>query len=140
LLLGTEPATSAALIGLFLDDDGAAANLASFVATSLGTIGPTVDGVRTWLNYGEEMPADVLTDNGPMPANLADASAEEDRGRWGVEVEATDLEGHMMPSFYEGETNFSDWYYPSPGLGVVSGLGLDTASTSSPRRTTRPTT
>ncbi|MBW2212005.1 MAG: hypothetical protein JRG67_13360 [Deltaproteobacteria bacterium] len=37
LLLGTAPATSVALIGLFLDDDGAAAAAASFVATSLGT-------------------------------------------------------------------------------------------------------
>ncbi|MBW1906008.1 MAG: hypothetical protein JRJ24_11995, partial [Deltaproteobacteria bacterium] len=37
LLLGTASATSVALIGLFLDDDGAAAAAASFVATSLGT-------------------------------------------------------------------------------------------------------
>ena len=50
LLLGSEPATSVALIGLFLDDDGAAAAAASFVATPLRTIGETVDGVRTWLN------------------------------------------------------------------------------------------
>ncbi|MGB8223168.1 MAG: hypothetical protein WCF10_11320 [Polyangiales bacterium] len=126
LLLGTEPATSVALIGLFLDDDGAAAAAASFVATSLGTIGPTVDGVRTWLNYGDPMPASVLTDNGPAPTVLEDA------GRWGVEVESTDLEGHMLPSFYRGHTNFSDWYYPSSGLGVVSGLGLDTSALSAP--------
>jgi pimeloyl-ACP methyl ester carboxylesterase len=126
LLLGTEPATSVALIGLFLDDDGAAAAAASFVATSLGTIGPTVDGVRTWLNYGDPMPASVLTDNGPAPTMLEGA------GRWGVEVESTDLEGHMLPSFYRGQTNFSDWYYPSSGLGVVSGLGLDTSALSAP--------
>ncbi len=126
LLLGTAPATSVALIGLFLDDDGAAAATASFVATSLGTIGETVDGVRTWLNYGDPMPASVLTDNGPAPTELADA------GRWGDEVESTDLEGHMIPSFYQGQTNFSDWYYPSSGLGVVSGLGLDTTPLSAP--------
>ena len=126
ILLGTQPATSVALIGLFLDDDGMAAELASFVATSLGTIGPTVEGVRTWLNYGDEMPSDVLTDHGPAPTELADA------GRWGVEVESTDLEGHMIPSFYEGRTNFSDWYYPSSGLGVVSGMGLDTTALSAP--------
>ena len=125
-LLGTEPTTSVALIGLFLDDDGPAAALASFVATSLGTIGPTVEGVRTWLNYGDEMPASVLPDNGPAPTVLADARP------WGTEVEATDLEGHMMPSFYRGQTNFSDWYYPSSGLGVVSGLGLDTTPLSAP--------
>ncbi|MGD8825943.1 MAG: hypothetical protein PVI24_13245, partial [Myxococcales bacterium] len=126
VLLGTEPTTSVALIGSFLDDDGPAAALASFVATSLGTIGPTVDGVRTWLNYGDPMPASVLPDNGPAPTDLADA------GVWGVEVESTDLEGHMMPSFYRGQTNFSDWYYPSSGLGVVSGLGLDTTPLSAP--------
>jgi hypothetical protein len=126
VLLGTEPTTSVALIGSFLDDDGPAAALASFVATSLGTIGPTIDGVRTWLNYGDPMPASVLTDNGPAPTELADARP------WGVEVESTDLEGHMMPSFYRGQTNFSDWYYPSSGLGVVSGLGLDTTPLSAP--------
>ena len=125
-LLGTEPTTSVALIGLFLDDDGPAAAIASFVATSLGTIGPTVEGVRTWLNYGDEMPASVLPDNGPAPTELADARP------WGTEVEPTDLEGHMMPSFYRGQTNFSDWYYPSSGLGVVSGLGLDTTPLSAP--------
>jgi len=124
LLLGPAPATSVALIGLFLDDDGAAAAAASFVATSLGTIGETVDGVRTWLNYGNEMPASVLTDNGPAPT--------EGTSRWGVEVEPTDLEGHMMPTFYRGQTNFSDWYYPSSGLGVVSGMGLDTTPLSAP--------
>lgn len=126
VLLGTEPTTSVALIGLFLDDDGPAAALASFVATSLGTIGPTVDGVRTWLGYGDALPASVLTDNGPPPTVLAEA------GPWGVEVEPTDLEGRMMPSFYQGQTNFSDWYYPSSGLGVVSGLGLDTTPLSAP--------
>jgi pimeloyl-ACP methyl ester carboxylesterase len=126
VLLGTEPTTSVALIGLFLDDDGPAAALASFVATSLGTIGPTVDGVRTWLGYGDALPTSVLTDNGPPPTVLAEA------GPWGVEVEPTDLEGRMMPSFYQGQTNFSDWYYPSSGLGVVSGLGLDTTPLSAP--------
>jgi pimeloyl-ACP methyl ester carboxylesterase len=125
-LLGTEPTTSIALIGLFLDDDGPAAALASFVATSLGTIGPTIDGVRTWLNYGDPMPPSVLTGNGPPPTDLALA------GVWGTEVESTDLEGHMLRSFYEGQTNFSDWYYPSSGLGVVSGLGLDTTPLSAP--------
>lgn len=125
-LLGTEPTTSVALIGLFLDDDGPAAALASFVATSLGTIGPAVEGARTWLGYGDELPASVLPDNGPPPTELADARP------WGVEVEPTDLEGRMMPSFYRGGTNFSDWYYPSSGLGVVSGLGLDTTPLSAP--------
>jgi pimeloyl-ACP methyl ester carboxylesterase len=125
-LLGTEPATSTALIGLFLDDDGLAAAQAGFVATSLGAVGPTEDGVRTWLNYGDELPAEVLTDNGPAPTDVEEA------GIWGQEVESTDLEGHMMPTFYRGQTNFSDWYYPSSGLSVTSGLGLDSTALSAP--------
>jgi pimeloyl-ACP methyl ester carboxylesterase len=125
-LLGTEPATSTALIGLFLDDDGLAAAVASFVATSLGAIGPSEDGVRTWLNYGDEFPAEVLPDNGPAPTEADGA------GRWGQEVESTDLEGRMMPTFYRGQTNFSDWYYPSSGLSVTSGLGLDSTALSAP--------
>ena len=78
------------------------------------------------------MPPSVLTDNGPAPTDLAEA------GPWGNEVEPTDLEGHMLPSFYQGQTNFSDWYYPSSGLGVISGfrdepgLGLDTTPLSAP--------
>ena len=126
LLLGTEPATSTALIGLFLDDDGLAAELAGFVATSLGAIGPTEDGVRTWLNYGDELPAEVLTDNGPIPTEAEGA------GIWGQEVESTDLETRMMPTFYRGRTNFSDWYYPSSGLSVTSGLRLDSSALSAP--------
>ena len=126
LLLGTDPTTSAALIGLFLDDDGPAAATASFVATSLGTDGPLEDGIRTWLNYGEEMPPEAVPDNGPPPTSLEDA------GVWGQEVEPTDLEGRMMPTFYRGLTNFSDWYYPSSGLSVTSGLGLDTSALSLP--------
>ena len=125
-LLGTEPATSTALVGLFLDDDGLAAAQAGFVATSLGDVGPTEDGVRTWLNYGDELPAEVLTDNGPAPTDVEEA------GIWGQEVESTDLEGHMMPTFYRGQTNFSDWYYPSSGLSVTSGLGLDSTALSAP--------
>jgi pimeloyl-ACP methyl ester carboxylesterase len=125
-LLGPEPATSIALIGLFLDDDGAAADFAGFVATSLGAIGPSEDGVRTWLNYGDELPAAVLPDNGPPPTDIAES------GTWGQEVESTDLEGHMIPTFYRGQTNFSDWYYPSSGLSVTSGLGLDSTALSAP--------
>jgi len=127
ILLGPEPATSAALIGLFLDDDGAAAAVAGFVATSLGTVGPSEDGVRTWLNYGDELPAEVLTDNGPAPT---DAPTGNEDAVWGQEVESTDLEGRMMPTFYRGQTNFSDWYYPSSGLSVTSGLGLDSTALS----------
>ena len=34
--------------------------------------------------------------------------------------------------FYRGQTNFVDAYYPSSGLRVVSGLGLDTTALSAP--------
>ena len=126
LLLGSDPTTSVALIGLFLDDDAAAAATAAFVATSLGDEGPVVDGVRTWLNYGEELPPEAIPDNGPAPNSLEEA------GVWGQEVEPTDLERRMMPTFYRGQTNFSDWYYPSSGLGITSGLGLDSTLLSAP--------
>lgn len=126
LLLGSDPTTSVALIGLFLDDDAAAAATAAFVATSLGDEGPVIDGVRTWLNYGEEFPPEAVPDNGPAPTSVEEA------GVWGQEVEPTDLERRMMPTFYRGQTNFSDWYYPSSGLGITSGLGLDSTSLSAP--------
>ena len=126
LLLGTDPTTSTALVGLFLDDDGVAAATAAFVATSLGAEGPVEDGVRTWLNYGEEFPPEVIPNNGPAPTSIEEA------GMWGQEVEPTDLEGRMMPTFYRGQTNFSDWYYPSSGLSVTSGLGLDSTALSAP--------
>lgn len=126
LLLGSEPASSLNLLGQFLDDDGAIARFASFVATSVGFPGPELDGIRTWLTGDDEMPTEALTDNGPPPTAL------EDIRRWGVEVEPSDLSGSMMPMFYRGQTNFSDWYYPSSGLGVVAELGLDTTELSAP--------
>ena len=59
-LLGTTPASSATLLGKFLDDDGAAAAVASFVATSVGFDGPVVNGVATWLSKGEACAARCL--------------------------------------------------------------------------------
>jgi hypothetical protein len=38
----------------------------------------------------------------------------------------------MLPLWYLGATNFLDWYYPSSGLGVTTGLGLDTTPLSAP--------
>jgi pimeloyl-ACP methyl ester carboxylesterase len=125
LLIGDEPASSISLIGQFLDDDGITANVASFVATSMGFAGPIVDGINTWLTGTDEIPAEAFVDNGPAPEALADI------GTWGLEVEPSDLR-EMQPMFYRGQTNFSDWYYPSSGLGVTSGLGLDTSPLSAP--------
>ncbi len=126
ILLGNAPATSSKLLGQFIDDDGVVANLASFVATSVGFPGPEVDGLLTWLSKGEGIPAAAFSDNGPAPSSLADA------GVWGVELEPSDLEGRMLPIFYQGQTNFSEWYYSSSGLGVTSELGLDTSALSLP--------
>ena len=126
-LVGDTPASSLTLLGKFIDDDGPAAATASFLATSVGFEGPLVNGVGTWLNKGEPMPAEALVDNGPAPQTLADR-----RRPWGLEVEPTDLQGRMAPLFYLGDTNFLDWYYPSSGLGVTTGLGLDTTPLSAP--------
>ncbi len=125
-LVGTTPASSIALLGKFLDDDGVAAALAGFLATSLGFDGPLVNGVATWLSRGEAIPTAAFTNNGPAPVEAGFD------GVWGVEKEPSDLEGRMLPMFYAGQTNFSEWYYSSSGLGVVSGLGLDTSALSAP--------
>jgi len=125
-LVGGSTASSAALLGKFLDDDGVAASLASFVATSVGFDGPVDNGVATWLSNGEDIPPDALTDNGPAPDNL------ESIGVWGMEAEPSDLEGRMLPIFFRGKTNFSEWYYSSSGLAVTNGLGLDTTPLSAP--------
>ncbi len=125
-LVGNTPASSIALLGKFIDDDGIAAAAASFLATSVGAEGPVVDGIATWLSKNEAQPAAALTDNGPPPRSLAET------GKWGQEVEATDLENSIVPGFFRGATNFLDWYYPSSGLGVTSGLGLDTTALSAP--------
>jgi hypothetical protein len=39
----------------------------------------------------------------------------------GMEQEPSDLEGRMLPIFYLGATNFTDWYYPSSGFSVTVG-------------------
>ncbi len=100
-------------IGSFLDDDGAIAQFASFVATSLGEPGPTVDGLLTW-HAVEDGPlsAAALVDNGPAPTTLP-------AHVWGHEVEPTRFD-RMMGTFYLGGSNFTDWYYPSSGLGTTA--------------------
>lgn len=125
VLLGDSPSTSESLLGQFLDDDGVVARFASFVSTSLGYPGPEVDGVGTWLTLDDDIPQEAFADNGPAPRSL------EQIDTWGLEVEPSDLR-RMLPMFYQGQTNFSDWYYPSSGLGVVAELGLDTTPLSAP--------
>lgn len=124
-LLGDAPSSSIGLLGQFLDDDGLAASLASFLSTSLGFPGPVVDGIQTWLS-GDDSPPEAFVDQGPAPQTL------EEIGRWGVGAEPTDLAGRVLAMFFQGRTNFIEWYYPSSGLSVVSGLGLDTSALSAP--------
>jgi pimeloyl-ACP methyl ester carboxylesterase len=124
ILVGDQPGTSVALYGQYLDDDGLGATFAPFLATSIGAPGPEVDGATTWLNYDEALPEDVLPDNGPPPAEPRTGSV------WGVEQEVTDFKGRILRDTYRGDTNFFDWYYPSSGLTVTEGLGLDTAALS----------
>ena len=128
-LVGSTPASSITLLGKFLDDDGLAADIASFLSTSVGFEGPIVDGLATWLSKGEEQPTAALTDNGPVPPSFESIR---DIGVWGKELEPTDLENVIVPMFYRGKTNFTDWYYPSSGLSVTRGLGLDTTALSAP--------
>jgi pimeloyl-ACP methyl ester carboxylesterase len=111
-------------LGSFLDDDGFVSSFATFVRTSVGAPGPEVGGLETWLELGEAcpMPSAVLPDNGPAPTALPAAV-------WGQEVEVARLD-RMLPVFYEGETNFTDWYYPSAGLGTTAGINLDSTQLS----------
>ena len=125
-LVGGKPGTSISLYGQYLDDDGLGAAAAPFLATSIGTLGPEVDGLTTWLNPDETLPEDVFTDNGPAPTEPRGGRA------WGVEVEVSDFKGRIVPVTYRGDSNFFDWYYPSSGLSVTEGLGLDTTALSAP--------
>jgi pimeloyl-ACP methyl ester carboxylesterase len=111
-------------LGGFLDDDGAVASLASFVATSLGAPGPTVGGLQTWLDITEgPMPPSVLPNNGPPPTALP-------APRWGQEKEVSRLD-RVARTFYEGRTGFTDLYYPSAGPSVTSVTGVCSSGTCS---------
>jgi hypothetical protein len=99
------------------------AGFASFLAMSVGAKGPTVNGLTTWIDITEDVPASAFTDNGPAPTSLP-------AGHWGVEKEPTSFD-RLMGAFYVGGTNFTDWYYPSSGLSVTSGLpSLDSSALS----------
>ncbi len=108
-------------LGSFLDDDGAIASIFSFVSTSLGSPGPVVDGLLTWLDITHPQPASALPDNGPAPTMLP-ASV------WGQEKEVTRFD-RMLPTFYAGGSNFTDWYYPNAGPSTTSVSGVCTANT-----------
>jgi len=115
-------ATAQGGLGSFIDDDGAVATLAPFVATSVGAPGPTVGGILTWQDVTEgPMPPSVLPNNGPQPTTLPG-------GKWGQEKEVTRLD-RMGETFYKGGTNFTDLYYPASGTSVTSVSGVCTTGT-----------
>jgi pimeloyl-ACP methyl ester carboxylesterase len=123
-------ATAEGLIGLFVDDEGFAASQAAFIAMSVGALGPPVNGLTTWLDTDESdafppcpSAGCVTPDNGPPPTDLPAAV-------WGVEQESIRFD-RLIPTFYAGGTNFTDWYYPSSGLSVTQGLpSLDSTALS----------
>jgi len=127
-LLGVlPPGTVDGLFGSFLDDEGVAAAAAPAFAASIGAPGPTIDGLRTWLDITERASfppcpgAGCQTpDNGPPPVTLPG-------GPWGREKEVTRLD-RLRTSFAGVEgANASDWYYPISGLGVTTSPGVCTA-------------
>ena len=116
-------ATPAGALGTFIDDDGIVAKVASFVATSVGSPGPVVNGLLTWLDISHPQPASVVPNLGPPPTMLPGK-------RWGQQKEVTDI-NRMSYDFAAGATNFADWYYPNAGQSVttVSGQCSGTSGT-----------
>ncbi len=116
-------ATSLGGLGTFIDDDGFIADIAAFLATSVGAPGPTVNGLVTWTDVTESAfppcsgapPACFAPNHGPPPTSAP-------AGVWGQEKEVTRFD-RLFPAFYAGRTNFVDFYYPSSGLGVTSVAG-----------------
>jgi pimeloyl-ACP methyl ester carboxylesterase len=104
-------ATGPGALGTFVDDDGAVARFASFLATSVGSPGDTVNGLLTWRDISQPQPPEDPPTNGPPPTTLPGM-------RWGEEKEVTDII-RFGEAFVAGNTNFSDWYYPSAGQSVT---------------------
>jgi pimeloyl-ACP methyl ester carboxylesterase len=118
------PATAEAALGTFIDDDGVVSNFATFVRTSVGAPGPTVGGLLTWLDldHGPFDPS-VLPNNGPAPTTAPG-------GIWGQEKEVTRID-RVSTTFYSGDSNFTDWYYPASGLSTTQVPGVCTSGTCS---------
>ncbi len=116
------PGTVEASFGTFLDKNGGIAAALSFVAMSIGSPGPTVDGVLFW--------KDILND--PVPGADRGAAPTTLPGRtWGVDTQSTRID-RVIWSFFAGATNFSDWYYPQAGPSTTNGIGLDSTKLSAP--------
>ncbi|MBW2446051.1 MAG: hypothetical protein JRG83_09020 [Deltaproteobacteria bacterium] len=126
--LGLLPqATAEGALGSFLDDDGFVSSFASFVSTSVGAPGPTLGGLVSWQD-ATEGPFDpsVIPDNGPPSPTFAGLAV------WGQEREISRID-RVGLTFVNPTSNFSDWYYPSAGVGVTSGVGLDSSQLSAGR-------
>ena len=115
------PATALGGFGTFVDDDGLVAGLAAFLSTSVGGPGPTVGGLVTWRDITQGVDPMLLPNNGPPPTTLP-------AGVWGQEKELTRIDRYAR-TYFEGKTNFTDWYYPSSGLSVTSVSGVCTSGT-----------
>ncbi|MCZ6462796.1 MAG: hypothetical protein O7A09_00540 [Proteobacteria bacterium] len=114
------PGTVAGFAGTFLDDDSPFAPvLPSFLQTSIGYPGPVVDGLATWQAITEgPLPPAAFLDKGPPPTELP-------AGVWGVGAEVVRID-RLLTTFFVGESNFTDWYYPNAGPSTTTGLvGLD---------------
>lgn len=126
------PVTAGASGGVFLDDDNQITP--PFIRLSMGALGSqNASGLFEWLDNDQPLPDKVFTDNGPAPTTLLTQPL-----IWGVEVEPVNLK-RIVPSLFVGDTNFSDWYYPSTGLLIANNtavgganLGLDTSKLSLP--------
>lgn len=126
--LGTRTALGG--VGAFIDDDCPIAQLASFLAqsTGAGNVGPAIcantAAVDPWQSITElPLPNEFVPDNGAAPTTLP-------AGTWGVEVEVARMD-RVIETFFAGDSNFTDWYYPSGGLATTSGLpSLDSSALS----------
>ena len=116
------PATVEGSFGTYLNKNGTIAKALPFLAMSVGEPGPVVDGILTWRDilHGPLTPGPDL---GPPPTSLP-------AGRWGMDKEVTRLD-RVLPAFFAGQTNFSDWYYPMAGPSTTSATGTCTSGTCS---------
>ncbi len=103
--------TAAGGIGTFVDSNGFVASLFPFLATSVGGPGPTVGGLLTWQDIFHGTSAASTPDKGPPPTSLPAPV-------WGRVAQVTSMT-RLLDAFFVGNTNFSDWYYPSSGLSVT---------------------
>lgn len=121
------PGTVANFAGEFLDDEGSVSGLFggnSFLTGSLGGPGPVVDGVGTWQQITQTpLPEGLFQDLGPAPTELPGST-------WGTAAEVVRVD-RFIGSFFVGQSNFVDWYFPGSGLSTTSGLpSLDSTALS----------